>query len=153
MTFSFNNKFGKYILSFIQKHNHSKYWSRREKVINPQYRNSILKLYYLYYIKKTDAYHNCSFGTNYNSGAIFKSPPHLPHGPKGIIVGHNVTIAHGGGQIGDHVLLSTGSVVLPGKTIGDNAKIGANAVVVGDVPDGATLVLNKPRMIVMRDRE
>lgn len=160
MAFSFSSKIGKHVLSFIQKYNHQKYWSRREKVVNPQYKNVILKLYYLYYIKKTDAYHNSSFGTNYNSGAIFKTPPHLPHGPKGIIVGHdliigsqvtvfhNVTIAHGGGRIGDNVLLSTGVVVLPGKNIGNNAKIGANAVVVEDIPEGATVVLSKPRIIV-----
>ena len=132
---------------------------RREYVINQEFKNPLLKLYYLYYIKKVDAYHNCSFGTNYNSGTIFKSPPLLPHGPKNIIVGydltigfnltlfHGVTLCHGGSVIGDNVMISTGSVVLPGSNIGDNCKIGANAVVVEDIPDNSTVVLHKPRII------
>ena len=37
-----------------------------------------------------DAYHNCSFGTDLNAGVYFVTPPHLPHGPNGIIVGHDV---------------------------------------------------------------
>jgi serine acetyltransferase len=39
-----------------------------------------------------DAFNNSSFGTNYNSGASFKSPPILPHGLNGIIIGHDCTI-------------------------------------------------------------
>lgn len=160
-SFSFNNKWGRLILNFIQKYNHAKYWKRREIVINPENKTFLLiKLYYLYYIKKTDAYHNCSFGTNLNSGAIFKSPPILPHGPNGIIVGHNlvvgsnvtlyhqVTLAHGGGKIGNNVMFGAGSKLLSGVNIGDNAKIGANCVVVENIPQNATVVLPKPRIIL-----
>ena len=109
--FSFQHKLGRVLLSWIQHYNHEKYWKRRDIVINPNDKTYLLlKLYYLYYIKRTDAYHNCSFGTNLNSGAYFATPPHLPHGPKGIIVGHDVrigansiiyqqvTIAQGGGK-------------------------------------------------------
>ena len=109
--FSFQHKLGRVLLSWIQHYNHEKYWKRRDIVINPKDKTYLLlKLYYLYYIKRTDAYHNCSFGTNLNSGAYFATPPHLPHGPKGIIVGHDVrigansiiyqqvTIAQGGGK-------------------------------------------------------
>lgn len=159
MGFEFNNIYGKKILSIIQKYNHEKYWSRREKVLNKNYRNKLLKLYYLYYIKKVDAYHNCSFGTNYNSGTIFKTPPILPHGPKNIIVGHDliigknvtifhtVTLAHGGSIVGDNVVFSTGSVLLAGRNVGNNSIIGANAIVVEDIPDNCTVVLQKPRII------
>ena len=42
----------------------------------------LLKLYF----KCTDAYYNCSFGTNLNSGTYFVTPPHLFHGPNGIMV-------------------------------------------------------------------
>ena len=91
--FSFQHKLGRVLLSWIQHYNHEKYWKRRDIVINPNDKTYLLlKLYYLYYIKRTDAYHNCSFGTNLNSGAYFATPPHLPHGPKGIIVGHDVRI-------------------------------------------------------------
>jgi serine acetyltransferase len=37
---------------------------------------------------------------------------------------------------------------LPNVTIGDYAKIGANCVVVEDIPAKAAVVLNKPRIIL-----
>lgn len=159
--FSFQHKLGRVLLSWIQHYNHEKYWKRRDIVINPNDKTYLLlKLYYLYYIKRTDAYHNCSFGTNLNSGAYFATPPHLPHGPKGIIVGHDVrigansiiyqqvTIARGGVKILNNVLIGAGAKILPGVSIGNNVKVGANAVVVEDVPDNATVVLPKPRIIL-----
>ena len=42
--------------------------------------------------------------------------------------------------IGAHVDIGTGAKILGGVQIGDHAKIGANAVVVIDVPPGATAV-------------
>ena len=159
--FSFQHKLGRVLLSWIQHYNHEKYWKRRDIVINPNDKTYLLlKLYYLYYIKRTDAYHNCSFGTNLNSGAYFATPPHLPYGPKGIIVGHDVrigansiiyqqvTIAQGGVKILNNVLIGAGAKILPGVSIGNNVKVGANAVVVEDVPDNATVVLPKPRIIL-----
>lgn len=88
----------------------------------------------------------------------------LPHGPKGIIVGHDVvvgsnctifqqvTIANGGVKILNNVMLEAGSKVLQNLTIGNNAKVGANAVVVEDIPDNATVVLPKPRIIIKNKR-
>lgn len=148
-----------FLLGAIQGFHYNKYWKRREYVINPDHGNKVLKLYYLYWIKKVDARNHCSFGTFYNSGAIFKSPPLLEHGPSGIIVGHDahigkncmihqqVTIAQGGVIIGDNVLIGAGAKILPAVKIGNNVRIGANAVVVEDVPDGATCVMQKPRII------
>lgn len=107
-----------------------------------------------------DTKNHCSFGTSYNHGALFKTPPLLPHGPNGIIVGHDaviganclmfqqVTIAEGGAIIGDNVLLGAGCKILPGAHIGNNAKVGANAVVVKDVPENATCVMQSARIIV-----
>lgn len=159
-SFSFDSKFGKFLLQFIQHYNHRKYWRRRAIVINPANRTPVLiKLYYLYYIKKTDAYHNCSFGTNLNSGTIFEEPPILPHGPNGIIIGHDlkigrnvriyqqVTMAHGGSVVGDNVIFGAGSKLLEGFNVGNNVKIGANAVVVENIRDNAVVVLQKPRVI------
>lgn len=160
-TFSFQSKIGRKILSIIQHYDHEKYWRRRKIVIDPDDKTNILtKLYYLFYIKKTDAYHNCSFGTNLNSGSYFASPPILPHGPNGIIVGHDlkigynctlyqqVTIAHGNGEIGDNVLVGAGAKILAGVCIGNSVKVGANCVVVEDIPNFATVVLPKPRIII-----
>lgn len=153
--------FQKKILQIIQHYNHEKYWRYRSVVVNPHNKTPyIVKLWYLLYIKRVDSYHNSSFGTNINSGAHFETPPLLPHGPKNIIIGHdltfgknvtifhNVTISSGGGTIGDNVLFSTGCTILSTVNfIGDNAKIGANCVVVDDVPNNSTVVMHKPRII------
>lgn len=155
-----NNKVVKYIWKGVYKYDKDKYWRRREHVINPKSKlNPIIKFWYLYSIKKSDAYNNSSFGTNLNNGAQFASPPILPHGPNGIIIGHDtiigknatiyhqVTVMQGNVVIGDNVLLGAGAKVLPNVTIGNNVKVGANCVVVEDIPDNATVVLPKPRII------
>ena len=43
-------------------------------------------------------------------------------------------------EIGDNVFIGAGARVLGGITLGNNAVVGANAVVIDDVPDGATVV-------------
>jgi serine O-acetyltransferase len=42
--------------------------------------------------------------------------------------------------IGNNVYIGVGAKILGGIRIGDGAKIGANAVVLCDIPDGATAV-------------
>jgi len=160
MTGISRSRFAKLIWNHIRHYNHEKYWKRRALVINPDARiPKLLKLYYLYYVKKTDAYHNCSFGTDIGYGAEFKTPPTLLHGPNGIIVGHDavigsqciimqqVTIELGGVNIGDNVFIGAGAKILKAVRIGNNCWIGANAVVVEDMPDNTTCVLQKPRII------
>lgn len=63
------------------------------------------------------------------------------------IIFHQVTLGGTGKDkgkrhptVGDNVLISTGAKVLGPITIGSGAKIGANAVVLKDVPKGATAV-------------
>jgi serine O-acetyltransferase len=53
--------------------------------------------------------------------------------------------------IGDGAFIGVGARVLGGLKVGANARIGANAVVVDDVPDGATVVGMPAR--VVGDRE
>ena len=68
-------------------------------------------------------------------------------------VGDRVTIYHGttlGGTgkekgkrhptVGNDVIIGAGAKLLGPIVVGDNAKIGANAVVLKDVPEGATVV-------------
>ncbi len=151
----------------IQHYNPDKYWSRREKVVDPKSKKTkFKKLMYLRYIKKCDAF-NCAFiSTNINSGAIFKSRPKLPHGLNGIVIGdnvivgknctimHRVTIAEGTKDkptiVGDNVFIGVGAVIRSSKVIGNNAKIGANAVIAHDVPEGAT-VGGVPAIILKND--
>lgn len=59
-------------------------------------------------------------------------------------VNHEVTIGHSGTNgktpiIGNNVTICCGAKVLGGVTVGDNAIIGANAVVVKDVEPGAVM--------------
>lgn len=153
-------------MGIVQHYNPKKYWRRRAIVINPKSKvPKIIRLYYLFYIKKCDAFNNASMGTDLGNGAIFKEIPHLPHHLNGIIIGHDViigkhctifqqvTIAHGTETkhtiIGDNCLIGKGAIILGGCKIGDNVKIGANAVVVGDVPSNSTVV-GVPGRIVKR---
>lgn len=154
----------KFIIVSLTGYNHEKYWKRRSYVIDPNKKNVLKKICYLLYVKKVDAKHMSSFGTSYNSGSHFGTPPILPHGMNSIIVGHDasigcnvtiyqqVTIAQGGVKIGDNVMLGAGSKILNGVTIGDNAKVGANCVVVQDIPADATCVLPKSIIIIKNEK-
>jgi serine O-acetyltransferase len=70
-----------------------------------------------------------------------------------VILEHQVTI---GAEkrlspvIGDRVFIGAGAKVLGAVTIGAGAKIGANAVVVHDVPAGATAVGIPARVVISR---
>lgn len=58
---------------------------------------------------------------------------------RGVVIGN----LHGGDDIpviGDNVEIGVGAKILGRINVGNNAKIGANAVVVHDVPEGATVV-------------
>ncbi len=68
----------------------------------------------------------------------------------GVILYHQTTIAGGNVVIGDYTELGAGAKVLPNVTIGHHVHVGANAVVVEDIPDYATVVLQKPRIIEKR---
>ena len=79
------------------------------------------------------------------------------------IIGDNVTMFHGvtlGGTgkekgkrhptVGNNVFIGCGAKLLGNITIGDNAKIGANAVILKDVPQSATAV-GIPGRILKKD--
>lgn len=80
-------------------------------------------------------------------------------------VGNDVTLYHGvtlGGvslnrekrhpTIGDCVVVGSGAQVLGPITVGEKALIGANAVVLSDVPAGVTMVGIPARQVMPRDR-
>lgn len=159
------SKFAQFFMSWLNKYNHCKYWRRRQYLVDATIKkNRLYALYCLYYIKKVDAHWHCTFGTAYNDGSQFATPPLLYHGPNGIIIGYNavigrncticqhVTICQGPTTyIGDNVFIGAGAYISAGVKIGNNVRIGANAVVVEDIPDNATVVMQKPRIII-RDR-
>ena len=55
--------------------------------------------------------------------------------------------------LGKNVLVSAGAKIMGGFTVGDNAKIGANAVVIKPVPAGATAVGIPARIIMPKASE
>ena len=59
-----------------------------------------------------------------------------------------MTIAGGNVIIGDRTELGAGAKVLPNVNIGNHCHVGAKAVVVEDMPDHRTCVMQKPRIIL-----
>ncbi|MCK4939654.1 MAG: serine acetyltransferase, partial [Rhodospirillaceae bacterium] len=53
----------------------------------------------------------------------------------------------------DWVIVGSGAQVLGGITVGEGARIGANAVVTKDVPPGVTAVGIPARIVMPRDKE
>jgi len=53
--------------------------------------------------------------------------------------------------LGDHVFVGSGARILGGISVGNGAKIGANAVVISDVPDGATAVGVPAKVVKMAE--
>jgi serine O-acetyltransferase len=75
-------------------------------------------------------------------------------GGSGVLIEHQVTIGAEGRQtpvLGDHVFLGAGAKILGPVTIGDFARIGANAVVLHDVPSHCTAVGIPARVVRRRD--
>ncbi len=76
-------------------------------------------------------------------------------------IGNNCTILHSVTigmrnewtfpDIGDNVFIGAGARILGGIRIANNAVIGANAVVIHDVPDGATVVGVPAKVIKIRE--
>lgn len=62
---------------------------------------------------------------------------------RNLVVNHNVTLGAERNKtpvLGDNVYIGAGAKVIGGVRIGSDVRIGANAVVIKDVPDGATVV-------------
>lgn len=108
------NWFVRKAMALVQHYDHEAYWRMRAEVVDPQSRKSKLtRLWYLYRIKRADAFANASMGTDLGAGAKILGAVH----------------------------------------IGDGAKIGANAVVVSDVPAYATAVGVPARIILKEEKE
>lgn len=75
-------------------------------------------------------------------------------GGANVLVEHQVTIGAEGGRspvLGNDIFIGAGAKILGGVTIGDGARIGANAVVVTDVAPGTTVVGIPARPVQRRD--
>lgn len=100
-----------------------------------------------------DSKHNMSLGKG-----VWMEHPHGTHLHAQSIgdyltVKQNVCIGMNHNQLpilGDHVFCGVGSCILGGVKIGDNVSIGANCVVLKDVPSNATVIGN-PAIIIKLD--
>jgi len=100
---------------------------------------------------------NCNIG----GGFLLPHPTGVVIFPESIIgpnclVFQQVTIGVGGTKpgapvVGGNVYFGAGAKVLGGVRIGDDARIGANAVVLQDVPRGATAVGVPARIVAVND--
>ncbi|OPY75524.1 MAG: Serine acetyltransferase [Syntrophorhabdus sp. PtaU1.Bin058] len=106
-------------------------------------------------------------GIEIHPGAVIGRRFFIDHGMGVVIgetseIGDNVTIYHGvtlGGTtwkkikrhptIGDNVVIGTGAKVLGPVRVGDNTKIGANSVVVSEIPPNS-IVVGIPGKVVFR---
>ena len=87
---------------------------------------------------------NAEFGSGFvlihSYGVVINSSV---KGGSNVMIEHQVTIGAEKGKapvLGNNVFIGAGAKIIGGIRIGDNTRIGANAVVVDDVPDGATAV-------------
>ena len=64
-----------------------------------------------------------------------------------VTIGQGKDGAH---KIGDDVQIGAGAIIIGNVVIGNRVKIGAGCVVTDSIPDGATVVMEKPRIILKR---
>lgn len=165
MSVNRKNPFVKNVRGLIQHYNESAYWNMRKKVIEKR-GSKLLLVWYLFRLKRMDAFNNASIGIDIGHGASFDGIPRFPHGLYGIIIspyakfGKNVRIfqqvtvgddgrnMHNVPTIEDDVFLYPGCKVLGKCTIGKGARIGANCVVSFDVPPYAVVTAPKPTIHV-----
>lgn len=142
---------------------YNEFWKHRDKLLKSK--NPLIKRYHRLCCSRILYRNNASIEeqTKIDGGRIT-----FPHGLNGILIsagatiGKNCTVFHqvtigsnttegsrhnGSPQIGDNVLIGAGAKIIGNIKIGNNVRIGANCVVVEDVPDNATVVMQKPRVI------
>ncbi len=140
------------------------FWGLRKKAS----KKGIFKYYYVYRYYRFLSRHNASIplSCKLDCSAVF------PHGIYGVFISsgasigknavifHQVTIgsntikgsaSYGSPEIGDNAYIGTGAKIIGKIKLGNNVRIGANCVVVQDIPDNATVVMNKPRVVIRNE--
>lgn len=155
-----------FLRGIVQRYNHDKYWKMRDYIQNNPNGCKLKKYYYVLRIKKIDYRFNASTGISLDGdSAYFESRPVFPHELNGIIIAkgsrigknarifHQVTIGNDDidgknvPTIGDDVRIYPGAKIVGNVHVGNRCIIGANVVIVDDVPDDTLVVVEKPRMI------
>ena len=98
----------------------------------------------------------------------FSDEPVFPHGIQGVFISHGAQIGlkcvifqqvtigsntiqghpkYGSPEIGDGCYLGAGAKIIGKVKLGNNVRVGANCVVVKDIPDNCVVVAQQPRII------
>lgn len=150
------------------RYNDTRFWRYRHALCKPESISPLRKAVYAQYCERMMRRYcaDINIGWDDDTAKIcenFAGPPSITdHGINGIVIAggakigknvvisHQVTIGRNRGLapvIGDNVYIGPGAKIFGGIRVGNNARIGANCVVFQDVPDNATIVLGKPRII------
>lgn len=140
------------------------FWRFREKLLRQRsgsWRRGMMRALYYLYMQRYGAYISHS--------ARFASEPCFPHNLNGIFIAGAATIGRncvifqqvtiganalpdskgvGTPTIGDNVYIGAGAKIIGAVIIGDHCRIGANCVVTHDVPCNASVILQKPTVLV-----
>ena len=116
-------------------------------------------LIFLIYNSKVPYQARIGKGTKLGYGGIGVVVPSESVIGRNCSVGQQVTIGGGNSRypgvpvIGDNVHMHKGAIIYGGITVGDNAEIGANAVVNKPVPDNAVVAGVPAKIIRIKDAE
>lgn len=72
-----------------------------------------------------------------------------------VTIGSNMlegSLKHGAPTLGDNVYVGCGAKIIGNVHVGDNARIGANAIVVKDVPANSVTIIRGVESIVREER-
>ncbi|MEM9742751.1 MAG: serine acetyltransferase [Pseudomonadota bacterium] len=97
----------------------------------------------------TDARFGAGFVLMHPNGVVVNS---RVQGGEGVVVESGVVIGSEKGhtpRLGNHIFIGSGAKIIGAVTLGDHAKVGANAVVVNDV-DSSTTVVGIPAKPIRR---
>lgn len=139
-------------------------WNLKDKTNNGGWFYKQKKRLYFAYLRE--------YGSWIGLGAIIKSPPITPHDIQGIFIStnaeignrvvimHQVTIgsntSHGSAMNGsptieDDVFIGAGAKIIGNVRVGHHARIGANCVVVKDVPPNSVTVIRNIQSIIKEE--
>ncbi len=142
------------IHSYQSRFNERLYWKRRFYCQN--HNKGWVRYLYLILLRRTENKMCADTGLGLNTVESpmchIESPLNLPHRLNGIIIGRNVSIGRNvtiyqnvtiaecdpsaSTRIEDNVMIGAGTVIVRNVTIGKGAKIGANSVILNDIPAG-----------------